>query len=538
MRVLCLCLLTFPLPLLAEDIVLSSDVTDVTVYPQGATVLRETTFDMPAGQHRLILNDLPRSTPLERIRVEVIGATMGNVTTRRDAVPPRDAPERPDIAAARAEVERLEEQLRIAGTAISAIGLEAEAAQARVRFLDRLGANEGMAQLDVAALRALSGMIGEETLAALQQAQEANLRAEAATRDLSDLKDALARAKEALAALQTETQSRASLTVDVSAETAGDGQIRVRYVTDAASWTPVYDLRLSRGDGALDLERGAFVAQATGEDWRDVAMTLSTVRPGGQVTPSELDPRGLRIFDEDKLPRPLTIQRGAKMAVADAPMMEARVIEAVPQFDGINVSYAYPAAVTVATGADRARLSLGTLSLRADLHAQAVPLYDDTAFLMASITNDAQELILPTAEASLYLDDRYIGQRALDLIPAGGTADLSFGPIDGLRLSRAVEGREEGDRGVISKSNEIDEVVRMEVQNLTGEAWPLRVLDRVPFSEQEDLEITWQADPRPTNERVDDKRGVIAWEFDLAAGDSQTIRLSHKVTWPDGMMLR
>jgi hypothetical protein len=37
---------------------------------------------------------------------------------------------------------------------------------------------------------------------------------------------------------------------------------------------------------------------------------------------------------------------------------------------------------------------------------------------------------------------------------------------------------------------------------------------------------------------VDGQRGILAWEFDLAAGGKQTITLEHTLKWPQGMALR
>ncbi|MGC9419643.1 MAG: DUF4139 domain-containing protein, partial [Rhodovulum sp.] len=166
------------------------------------------------------------------------------------------------------------------------------------------------------------------------------------------------------------------------------------------------------------------------------------------------------------------------------------------------------------------------------------PLWDATAYVVAEFTNDTGEVILPTGEALFYLDGRYVGQQGIAAIPAGGEAELAFGPVDGLRLTRTVLDRNEGDRGVIRKSNERVEEVRIEVENLTGETWPMRVVDRVPYSEQEDLEITWQADPQPAETDLDGKRGVLEWRFLLGAGESRDIALSHRMTWPEGKVLR
>ena len=63
----------------------------------------------------------------------------------------------------------------------------------------------------------------------------------------------------------------------------------------------------------------------------------------------------------------------------------------------------------------------------------------------------------------------------------------------------------------------------MQIENLTGEVWPVRVMDLVPYSEQEELEITYTADPDVTEENVDGKRGVLAWDFDLEPGAKKEI---------------
>jgi uncharacterized protein (TIGR02231 family) len=544
MRVLPFVLALFPSFLFAEDIGLVSEVTGVTLYPDGATITREVPFSMPAGRHNLILTDLPQSTPLESVRVEVAGAVMGSVSARSDFVPPRSEQDDAAIAAAEAEVERLEAALRKARAGIQAIRLEADAADARVAFLEKLGEGEGVAQMDVAALRELVDMIGDQMLAALQAAHDASRRAEEADRDLKDLLEDLDRARKALAALVPEDEDRAMLAVAVSSDTEAAGVVTVTYNTYAAGWLPVYDLRLTRESGALDIVRGTFVQQSTGENWDDVVLTLSTVRPSEQTSPSDIWPWLRRIFDPEMMRQKSVARLEAEQdsfagALAEpAPEAPVMIEEAGASFDGLSVTYSYPGTVSVASGADRVRLALGSLETQAGVVALAVPISDETAYLVAAITNDMGELILPTPEASFYLDGRFIGQRYLDLIPAGGEADLSFGPIEGLRLTRTVLDRNEGDRGVITKSNEMTEEVRIEVENLTGEVWPLRLLDRVPYSEQEDLEITWTAQPRPTEEDVDGKRGVMAWEFEIAPGATQEIALGHRIEWPEGMQLR
>ena len=76
------------------------------------------------------------------------------------------------------------------------------------------------------------------------------------------------------------------------------------------------------------------------------------------------------------------------------------------------------------------------------------------------------------------------------------------------------------------------------VENLTDKAWPLRVIDRVPYAEQEDLQITHTATPAETTADYDDKRGVLAWDLDLAAGAKQVIKLDTTMRWPADQVLQ
>jgi RHH-type proline utilization regulon transcriptional repressor/proline dehydrogenase/delta 1-pyrroline-5-carboxylate dehydrogenase len=124
------------------------------------------------------------------------------------------------------------------------------------------------------------------------------------------------------------------------------------------------------------------------------------------------------------------------------------------------------------------------------------------------------------------------------LIAAGTEAEASFGPIDGLRLTRTTLDREEGGSGLIRKSSDLTETARIEVENLTGETWFVRVLDRVPYSEQEELGIDWRANPQPTDVDVNGARGVLAWEFDIEPGAARNLKLDYDMQWPEDQVLQ
>ena len=137
-------------------------------------------------------------------------------------------------------------------------------------------------------------------------------------------------------------------------------------------------------------------------------------------------------------------------------------------------------------------------------------------------------------EATLFADGAMVGQTQLPLIAAGDRLELGFGRIDGMRVERRVPEQTEGERGLIRSSNQRVEVATLRVENLTAEAWPLRVVDRVPVSTQDDLSVDWQASPQPAETDPDGKRGVLYWESPIAAGELREITLTSELSWPGG----
>lgn len=544
MRVLPLVLAFFPSLVLADEFTLSSRVTDVTLYPEGAKITRHVPFQIPAGTHELRLIDLPAGTPMETLRVQVEGVTMGALRLRDDYVPPVDDRESPELKAARDEVERLDEAVLAKLDEARAIRAAQEAADTRITFLRGLGEGEALSGAGADMLREVSRMVGEETLTARQAALEAEGRARAVDREIKELREDLAKAQQAVKALVPESEERNLVAVSVSAGGQTEGMLEISYFTWDAEWVPVYDAYLDRAADKLTLKRGVLVRQNTGENWQGVALTMSSNAPAGQIAPGELWPERRWIVDPPKSPPVLRSQRydEAQMGAMAEPVMEAPVIveevTASVAMDGLSMSYDYPDKLDLASGADAVRLALGELSFAAEVKALAVPKRNQTAFLVAEFTNDSGELLLPSATTQLFRDGSFVGQLGIpDAVPAGGEFHLPFGAIEGLRLNRVVD-RNEGDVGVLTRSNQITEKVRIEVENLTGESWPLRVLDQVPYSEQEDLVIAWNARPKPVEVDVDDLKGVLAWEMQAGAGETKAVELNYSIDWPDGKLLR
>ncbi len=528
--------LLLAVPVQAETISVGSKITDVVVYPQGAKLTRLVEFTATAGQHDVVITDFPLTTNAASLRLMPSeGLQIGAYALRNDRVMPQDVAKSDAQIAAEAALEDATLASGRAQLALDAVLARVDAAEAQIAYLNRIGT--GDAKSEVAELQATAQMIGAEVLAASNLALAAKADLPAVQKVLKDAQEVQARAQAALDALSVVGQDYAAVSMAVSVAQAGAVQVEVtQYVTDA-SWQPIYDIALDRGAGQVVIDRSLLVSQNTGEDWAGVALVVSTAQPGNRAEASELWPDLHRV----ETPMPQELMRADTVGMMAEPVMEAAAAapygKASVQFQGDIVSYTYPDVVSIADGADNLRLALDKVVLPAVAQARAVPRYDATAYMMAEFTNTSGQILLP-GPAVLMRDGAFVGEVSLGVVAAGAEASLGFGAIEGLRLKRVVPARAEGDRGVFTKSNQIEQTAVLSVENLTAEEWAVRMMDVIPHSEQEELVISYSATPPVTEENVDDKRGVLAWDITVPAGEAREVTVVTRESWPEGKELR
>ncbi|WP_417250416.1 mucoidy inhibitor MuiA family protein [Celeribacter sp.] len=530
-----------PVAAWADQFDAQSAVKAVTLYPQGAEVHRTGAVELPAGTHIVTFSGVPAaggevSQFARMLQVAVSGGQAGAVTV----TPSVNGISRPttDIArAAQAEVDRLKDALDDAHRAQAAILDEVTAAQDSLDFLGRLSSEaDGSAQEIAATVQ----MIRTESLAARKTMAEAQVRADAMNDEISEISEALDVARAELAAYFDEEVNRVTISVPVTVAEAGTVGFDFTYLTSEAMWQPRYDIQLDTETEAMRISRKMGVSQSTGEAWENVSLTFSTQAPSGALAPSDVYPH-IRRIEDPSAPKPLARGMALSDGIAAPAMMEEAVMAdksiAVTTRYGLNVQFDLPAPVTLLSGDTTTDFALEEVTSAPEITLRAVPLYEDTAFVVAEFTNDSDAPLLP-GEAVVYRDGALVGDRMMPLIAQGQEVELGFGAVEGVTVRRVVLDRNEGDRGVIRKSNEQTNSIRLEVENLTDRTWPMEVIDRVSVSEQEDLEVTWEASTPPSIENLDEMRGVLAWTFDLAPSETWTTEVLETLKWPEGKILQ
>lgn len=526
-------------PALADDFYTSAPVTAATVYPHGAKVTHTAQVDLPAGTHRVFfplsvddLDTLPEVTATG-------GVTLGALTyVAARGIDPEPL-FTPAQAAAKARIDALESEIQEVTDQIAANYVNLSALETRMEFLKSISPPNDGATPDE--LIATAEMIHNQAVELGAEIETHKGAIRPWEEKLSDLKEDLEAAKAAFEALNPPGHDMGLFVVEVVA--ADTVKVDLHVSTSAwANWQPIYDLRLE-ADGRLMLDRKADINLSGETPWDEVDVTLSTVTPSGQIGPTDAYPDHARI-EEPRPPVAISRSSDAMMEQMIEPtvIMEESAIAGFANFagetkaDSVAVTYHYPRPLSIAAMSG-AIITLDTVELSATTEIHANPEHDETAFLMAMITNAGDEPLLP-GTAKVYREGHFMGETTLPLIPAGAEDTLPLGPIEGLRLKHVIADNETGDTGILTRSNTRSQQMWFSVQNLTGEAQDLTAFYALPYSEQEDLSIDLSVTPRPDRTDVEDKRNVAAWDMSLAPGETKQVEITAQFDWPEGWELR
>jgi uncharacterized protein (TIGR02231 family) len=531
----------------AADVKATSRIDAVTVYPSGAEIVRLAKVSLERGDHVVMLTDLPARAIASSIRVEgkaSLKLDIASVDSRRVFIP------HTDDALAASERKRVEdeiERLRDEKNALEAVVQAAEMQKTLIGNLAQLPTHpapvnaSGAGQPDWGAL---IGVIGQQFAEAQKQVLATQVRIREVDRTIKDREGRLA----SLAPAQEE---RTELKIFLNASAPLEAELAVRYQVAGASWSPFYDARLSTGTKAepprLQLVRRASVQQRTGEAWEEVALSLSTARPGAGTGAPELSPVLIDYEPEAPPPRPVgqpaprattrdfaagraEDEQAARSGAVAAPQ-KAEEQRAAVEAQAFQAVYAISGRVSVPATGEAKRVQIDDVSLDPTLMLRTVPKRDQKAYLYVKMTPARTTPILP-GQVALFRDATFVGNGRLPLLAPGEETELGFGVDDAVRVRHAVLEEKRSESGIITSSMTDSRNYKITVKNLHQRAVPVTVIDQIPVSQNADIKVELVAKTAPSKRDLEDKRGILAWELKLDADEEKAVEFGYRVSWP------
>jgi uncharacterized protein (TIGR02231 family) len=521
----------------AGEVEIRSTIEAVTVYPDGATVTRSIRVDLPRGDSTLIARDFPLTIDPSSLRVEGESAArlvIGSIDARTPK--PEPSGSSPELEK---KIEALRDERAVLDDKIAADTVRRKFAE---RFATSVpfGLGEKADARPLADWRAAFAAVSEEITAVDNTIRAARLKQRDIDRELARLQ----------ADQRANPPRKMEVRIDLATDAAGSATLRVSYSVRGARWLPIYDARLDTGTRerkpALELIRRAEVVQQTGEDWSDVALTVSTVRTakGGNAPDlrplivafqEPIRPQVGRLSDQRALaPRsaPAPASTAKSSVDSDEALKQAEEREAAVDAGGFQAVFRIGGRVSVGASEGAKNFRIASATLAPDLMVRTSPALDDTAYLEGSFKQNEDAPLLP-GRISLYRDGIFVGRGVMALTPKDETVRLGFGADEKVKVSRTMVRRNEGTTGIITTSKTDEREFKITVRN--GHDTPLRITveDQLPVSEISDIVVeTLPLTTAPTQKDVRDRRGVLAWAFDAQPGEVREIRLGWRLRWP------
>jgi len=553
LRLAAVCLVTTALtPAYAAEIPALSRIDAVTVFPSGAEVTRLAETRLEAGEHSLVFDGLPGDLQAETIRVEGTSdgsIEIGSVDSKLVYLPSTTLDEsRRRIAR---DMEALQDERAALDQAISDAEYQKSLMQQLASGAFALPVKEGEPRIAVSdELGKLLGLVGGKMQELSKAVLDARLRQRAIDKQVNDLATELA-------GLAPQEQAKMRVIVHLAAPVETSGTFRLRYRIANAGWHPIYDARLTSPEkdatAKIELVRRGEVMQSTTEDWSDVTLTLSTARPVGATAAPELSPLQIAMYDElrgrglagsvdvlQKLEAPAPVSEAVGgLRDEDKAKKDSSVVQrqAEVEIAGFQALYAIAGRVSVDNTGTAKKVRIGTDAIDVKLSAEAVPKLDPNAYLTAAFTLAGETPLLP-GPVMLYRDGVFMGQGGLPMLSPGEEARLGFGADDLIKVKRIEVKRNRGEEGLITSSNIDERAYDITVKNLHDFAVPVTILDQMPVSDVEDITVeTLAGMTPPTVKDYEKKRGVLAWQFDLAPKAEKVLKHGFKVAWPKDMQV-
>jgi uncharacterized protein (TIGR02231 family) len=549
---------TFCAPVWAAEFKPSSKIDAVTVYLQGADVVRSTSVELPQGEHQVILRDLPANIDPQSIRVEGTGAdgksfAIASVDSRNLFIGSADLDQR--RKALEKQIQGLQDERMALDTVISDGNHQRTFLMSLAdKQLTPQTTTETLKGIDVTQLAGLIDLVGQRLAGLAKDIQQAQLKQREIDEKVSDLHNQLAQ-------LAPGNEYRTEVVVNVEGAASVSGQLKVSYRVNEASWSPYYDAKLAIGTtgkaSALELVRRAEVLQSTSESWDDVALTLSTARPSGSTAAPDIQEEEIRALLERQralgalnepaasAPKPDLLAMDAMEEGAGAELDAKRKDEeframqkqAVVQMAGFQANYVIGTRVSIDNTGQSKKVRISSAGHEAKLEAITVPRLDPNAYLTASFEIKGDGPQMP-GTVNLYRDGVFVGQGYLPLLNPTETAKLGFGVDDLVKVERKEVKRLSGEEGLLTSSNVELRAWDITVKNLHDIAMPVTVFDRTPFASVKDIEIEdLPGMTEPTERNVEKKRGVMSWAFTLEPKAENVLKTGYKIIWPEGMQV-
>jgi hypothetical protein len=261
----------------ADDQKVDSKVQKVVVFLNGAQVTRTAMVNIHPGTTTLSFGNISPNIDVQSIQVHANGNfTILSVKHEMDYL--NEQAQQKRLEDIRAQQKIIKDKIDLEQNYIS---VYEEAANMLRKNQEVSGQNTG---LDIVKLKQA---IDFQT----EQLTEIKKKEQAVNNEIATLNLELQKySKQIVDITKGSSKATSDILVTVSSKAALQTEFSINYVVHNASWFPTYDIRAKNVNNPISISYKANVSQQSGEDWKNIKLTLSTGNPTVSGNKPEMSP--------------------------------------------------------------------------------------------------------------------------------------------------------------------------------------------------------------------------------------------------------
>lgn len=523
---------------------------EVTVYDDRALVTRRGIVQLTGNEHELVIAQLPVTLVSESVRIGGTGSYVRLLGVRTERIYTTDAIAH-RVFELNQSISSVEDEKRLIQDELSLLNLQRNFIKTlSAQYLERLTRFPDPEQMNLAEVRKLLDFVG-------QQYGEFSIAIAGREKQQQKLDKQLQALRQQLQQISTPLpQENFNIILSLEASEAGEFNLEVSYLVQEASWKPLYDLSFSTTSQILNINYLAEVKQSTGEDWLDVALTLSTAKPGLGSLPPKLTPwyvdiqqpnyssaRKMRSRAEpDSRQEEMAAMPFAGMTPAleetaiwsaQGEQLKAQIATAEVYKQGGVITFGISSGGNIPTDGTPHKTTIFNDDYPYQADYISMPRLVSMAYLQTTITNPLTGVTLLPGNANIFRDNSFVGTTELENIAPGQEFKVNLGIDEGLKIERDLVERQV-DKKLIGNNRRTTYAYRLMITNLSDRTAELTLTEQLPISRNELLKVRLtRSNPQI---QIGDL-GLLEWSLTLEPNSPQELYYQFTVEQPPDLTI-
>ena len=517
----------------------TAKIDQATVYLRGAALTHTAAASLKSGTYDILINGLSPDISVSSLKVSANGVLISASEFSNDFITPKEES---------ARIKKLQDSLELYKQQLDEADNELEVHSHLLQILtdgtlNNMRQKEGT--VSVADINANMELYKSKAGALQHSIDQDNQK-------INTLKKTISRLQKQLDQDNIDQQRTGVLRLSVSVPQTVNTTFTITYFTQMAGWVPCYDINIASMDKPVKMKSRAQVSQYTGLDWKNVKITLSNATPNS----TKEAPVFKTWFINFYTPRPLYKQSSTSSALSNSVSCKVASNEGVSTTDGyatsargthtpsapltmddfvdvdmqeVHVNYNISVPYDIPGNGKEQLIDLKSYDIKADYKYYSIPKLSDETYLIATLSDYAQYNLLP-GYATVTFDNTFVGRTFLR--PNVTEENISLTLTTDPRIS--VKREKQNDycsTKHVGSTTTVTQSYRITVKNNQTKAVKLTLKEQYPLSSNKDIEVKLE-EVKPAATYNKTETGVLTWDVELKAGETQTFVVTYSVKYP------